>query len=56
MQALRAFREDYPSSQRILLYRGKDRLLRDGILCLPCSEFLAQLTPSVLFQTAHELI
>jgi predicted AAA+ superfamily ATPase len=47
LRALRAFGEDYPSSQRILLYRGRDRLLRDGILCLPCPEFLAQLTPSV---------
>lgn len=45
LRALRAFGEDYPSSRRILLYRGKDRLLRDGILCLPCPEFLVHLTP-----------
>lgn len=45
LRALRAFGEDYPSSQRTLLYRGKDRLLRDGILCLPCAQFLTHLTP-----------
>lgn len=45
LRALRAFGEDYPSSWRALLYRGKDRLLLDGILCLPCADFLAGLTP-----------
>lgn len=48
LRALRAFGEDYPSSQRVLLYRGRDRLHRDGILCIPCAEFLAQLTPEGL--------
>lgn len=42
---LKHFAEDYPESQRFLLYRGKDRLLRDGILCLPCSSFLQALKP-----------
>ena len=31
----KAFAEDYPSCQRYLLYRGKDRLLLDGVLCIP---------------------
>jgi len=52
LRALRAFGEDYPSSQRILLYRGQDRLLRDGILCLPCAEFLTRLTPEELLPVA----
>ena len=45
LRALRSFGEDYPESHRFLLYRGKERLLRDGILCLPCEEFLLGLHP-----------
>lgn len=48
LRALRAFGEDYPKSQRILLYRGKERLRRDHILCIPCREFLMQLNPGGL--------
>jgi uncharacterized protein len=40
LAALRTFGEDYPSSRRYLLYRGRERLVRDGVLCLPCEEFL----------------
>lgn len=45
LRALRSFAEDYPQSRGFLLYRGKERLKRDGILCLPCDEFLTQLQP-----------
>ncbi|MCX6950549.1 MAG: DUF4143 domain-containing protein [Opitutae bacterium] len=45
LRALKNFAEDYPQSQCYLLYRGKERLKRDGILCLPCEEFLTQLQP-----------
>lgn len=45
LTALAAFGEDYPQSRRYLLYRGKDRLKRDGVLCEPCDEFLLALRP-----------
>ncbi|MGH8220142.1 MAG: ATP-binding protein [Steroidobacteraceae bacterium] len=45
LTALRSFGEDYPQSRRYLLYRGKDRLKRHGVLCLPCEEFLLNLRP-----------
>ena len=45
LRALRSFAEDYPESRRFLLYRGTERLLRDGILCLPCEEFLRGIVP-----------
>lgn len=45
LRALGSFGEDYPQSRRFLLYRGKERLMRDGILCLPCEEFLLSLVP-----------
>ncbi|MEZ5278438.1 MAG: DUF4143 domain-containing protein [Opitutaceae bacterium] len=45
LRALKAFGEDYPQSRRILLYRGKERVLRENILCLPAQEFLLQLKP-----------
>jgi uncharacterized protein len=46
LRALKAFGEDYPQSRRYFLYRGKDRLLRDGVLCMPCEEFLLDLRPN----------
>jgi predicted AAA+ superfamily ATPase len=45
LRGLKAFGEDYPQAQRYLLYRGKDRLLQDGILCMPVEEFLLGLQP-----------
>ena len=45
LTALGSFGEDYPQSHRYLLYRGKDRLKRDNVLCLPCEEFLTNLRP-----------
>ena len=45
LRALGSFGEDYPESRRFLLYRGRERLLRDGVLCLPCEEFLLNLVP-----------
>ncbi len=46
LRGLKAFAEDYPESKRFLLYRGKERVQRDGILCLPCEEFLTSLQPN----------
>ncbi|HNX97057.1 MAG TPA: DUF4143 domain-containing protein [Candidatus Aminicenantes bacterium] len=46
LRGLKSFGEDFPESRRWLLYRGKDRVLRDGILCVPCEEFLLQLRPN----------
>ncbi len=45
LKGLKAFRDDYPESTCALLYRGRDRLMIDGILCLPCAQFLQVLTP-----------
>ena len=45
LHGLKSFREDYPESTVILLYRGLERLLIDGILCLPCDHFLKKLHP-----------
>jgi predicted AAA+ superfamily ATPase len=45
LRSLKAFKQDYAQSKLFLLYRGKDRLLKDDVLCLPCSEFLMQLMP-----------
>jgi predicted AAA+ superfamily ATPase len=45
LRGLRSFTEDYPESKAYLLYRGKERLLKGRILCLPCDEFLRSLLP-----------
>jgi predicted AAA+ superfamily ATPase len=48
LTALKHFAADYPQAQRYLLYRGDDRLKRDGILCMPCEEFLLALRPDYI--------
>lgn len=46
LKGLSAFHDDYPEAQAIFLYRGKDRLLKNNILCLPCDEFLKGVYPN----------
>jgi predicted AAA+ superfamily ATPase len=45
LRGLKSFGEDYPQASLCLLYRGRDRIVRDGVLCMPCEEFLASLRP-----------
>ncbi len=46
-QGLKAFLEDYPMAKAIFLYRGSERIVQEGILCLPCEEFLRDLRPDL---------
>ncbi len=43
LRPLIQFREDYPSAEAILLYRGSETLLQDGIWIIPCEIFLKAL-------------
>ena len=43
LRGLKTFGEDYPQAERLLLYRGKERLLVDGIRVVPWGEFLLDL-------------
>ena len=45
LRGLRAFREDYPEAQAVLLYRGHDRLRMGEIWCLPVGDFLRRVVP-----------
>ena len=45
LNGLLAFRQDYPEAEVCLLYRGQERLKTKNVLCLPCNEFLKNLTP-----------
>ncbi len=47
LNGLKAFGEDYPEAMLLLLYRGKERLKKGNILCLPVDSFLQQLNPEV---------
>jgi hypothetical protein len=42
---LKSFRDDYPECVPIFVYRGPERLLVDGVLCVPGDEFLRQMDP-----------
>lgn len=46
LKGLKAFMEDYPTTKSIILYRGKEPLKIDGILCLSCEDFLKSLYPN----------
>ncbi len=46
LRPLERFGEDYPECKRYFLYRGKERLMKKGILCMPCEDFLKQLCPN----------
>ena len=46
LRGLQAFGDEYPEARRVLLYGGKHRLERKGVLCLPVDAFLAELSPA----------
>ena len=48
LRSLKSFSKDYPESKSILIYRGKEKLLRDNILIIPCDEFLLNLNNILL--------
>jgi predicted AAA+ superfamily ATPase len=37
--------EEYPIAKRYLLYQGAEKYIHDGIRCMPCGRFLAELRP-----------
>jgi len=45
LRSLKAFHADYPESRTLFLYRGEERLLVDGVPCMPVEAFLANLRP-----------
>ncbi len=45
VRSLKTFCHDYPEAKRLLLYGGKDRIMIDGVLCVPVTEFLLNLKP-----------
>jgi uncharacterized protein len=47
LRPLRTFMEDYPEAKPLLLYRGREELMIDGIRCMPVEKFLRSLTPLV---------
>jgi predicted AAA+ superfamily ATPase len=48
LAALKTFRQEYPPSRQLFLYRGDERRIIDGITCLPCDEFLRALRPAYM--------
>ncbi len=45
LRPLVSFRQDFPECVPIFLYRGNEKLLVNGIACIPCEIFLKDLTP-----------
>src|SRR3989339_735300 len=45
LRSLISFKSEYPQSSAFLLYRGKERLKKGNVLCIPCDEFLLNLNP-----------
>jgi len=54
IKGLKSFLQDYPMAQAILLYRGKERLVYQGILCIPVETFLLKILPNKSLTTAIE--
>jgi predicted AAA+ superfamily ATPase len=44
-KALKTFLQDYPEAKSILLYRGKEKIMCNGIFCMPVEQFLINLKP-----------
>ncbi len=46
LTSLKAFLSDYPETDSMLLYRGTEKLMVDGIPCWPIDDFLRRLRPN----------
>ncbi len=46
LAGLKAFHDDYPECRTLLLYRGRQQTLIDGILVAPVERFLKELVPN----------
>lgn len=46
LRGLKEFKKDYPESQCVLLYRGREKLMKHDILCYPVEDFLRALIPN----------
>ena len=45
VRSVKAFREDYPECEPLLVYRGANRLSVDGVRCVPARDFLVGMRP-----------
>jgi len=45
LSSLKSFIHDYPEAKAMLLYRGKDKIIKNGVLCCPVEDFLMRLVP-----------
>ncbi len=45
LRGLKEFKKDYPESMTLFLYRGKEKLQREGVLCLPAHDFCVHMNP-----------
>lgn len=45
LEGLKLFGADYPEATRILLYRGDEQIMKDGILLVPVERYLKELVP-----------
>ncbi len=46
LRPLQSFAKDYPQCKQIFIYRGKEQIMRNNILCIPCENFLEKLIPN----------
>ncbi len=49
LRGLKEFHKDYPEATRIFIYRGEEKIVRDGILCIPARLFLLGIDPLSAF-------
>lgn len=54
LNGLESFKEDYPESTTLLLYRGKVKYKTKEVWCIPCEEFLLQIDPEIPLNKIHK--
>ncbi|MCD4695741.1 MAG: DUF4143 domain-containing protein, partial [Bacteroidales bacterium] len=54
LKGLKTFKNDYPEANCLFLYRGNEKLMKNGILCIPCNLFLKNLVPDKRIEQATQ--
>lgn len=46
LRGLHEFQKDYPESKCAIIFRGKDRIMHNNVLCIPATDFLLNILPN----------
>lgn len=48
LKGLKEFQKDYPEVTPVFIYRGENKVKKNGIVCIPAKEFFQTMNPNCM--------